>query len=238
MSEPRYAEWMTRGRNHQFARRPLDAMQCFRRASREWPRGIEARFHLGEVLWQLGRLDEALLSWQDAARLDAQFLPASQALSEAALGMGDHATAKDAARRVLERQPANGRALAAEAIARFAVEGREAAAGLDAALRSGASWLKVPTLGGSLAMALERVPVPALVGEIFGAARAFAPDSLHPRLHALLCEHAAAKGDDTWCAAMATRPLAVDDLADATQRGLPRLPGHTRSTEHPVTRIL
>ena len=48
--------------------RPVDAMLCFRRASRADPRAPDPQFVLGEVLWQLGRLPEALAAWREAAR--------------------------------------------------------------------------------------------------------------------------------------------------------------------------
>jgi len=66
MTAASYADWLARGRNHQWLGRPLDALQCFRRALRESPRPTEARFHLGETFWQLGRLDEALAALDQA----------------------------------------------------------------------------------------------------------------------------------------------------------------------------
>src|SRR3954467_2888759 len=96
---------MARGRNHQWSRRPLDALQCFRRALRERPRGVEARFHLGESLWQLGRLDDALRTWRDVTQSDPAFAPAWQALAEGALGTGDVASARAAPDRGGARAP-------------------------------------------------------------------------------------------------------------------------------------
>src|SRR5207253_2763423 len=39
------AEWLARGRDHQQGGRAVDAMLCFRRAVREAPENIDARFH-------------------------------------------------------------------------------------------------------------------------------------------------------------------------------------------------
>ena len=49
-----FAEWLARGRSHQREGRAVDAMLCFRRALRDAPQSVDVRFHLGEVLWQLG----------------------------------------------------------------------------------------------------------------------------------------------------------------------------------------
>ena len=66
------ADWLARGRTHQWEGRPVDAMLCFRRASRADPRAPDPLFVLGEVLWQFGRVPDAVASWREAVRLDAQ----------------------------------------------------------------------------------------------------------------------------------------------------------------------
>ena len=65
----RRAQWMARGREHQAQARPVDAMLCYRRALRAMPALAEAHLHLGEVLWQLRRPDEAIDAWREAVRL-------------------------------------------------------------------------------------------------------------------------------------------------------------------------
>ena len=47
-------DWVARGREHQWQSRPIHALFCFTRAIAERPAHAVARFHLGEVLWQLG----------------------------------------------------------------------------------------------------------------------------------------------------------------------------------------
>jgi predicted O-linked N-acetylglucosamine transferase (SPINDLY family) len=161
VSEAGYAEWMARGRNHQWEGRPLDATQCFQRAAREWPRGVEARFHLGEAWWKLGRLEDAVRAWREATRLDARFVAAWQALAEAALGLNDNALAQEAALQVLAHVPGDARALAVRAVAglRAGVRPRvECGAELCAALEANPGWLGLPAIGGSLALALDAVP--------------------------------------------------------------------------------
>jgi predicted O-linked N-acetylglucosamine transferase (SPINDLY family) len=215
VSAAAYAEWVSRGHTHQAARRPLDALQCYRRALRESPRGSEARFHIGEALWQLGRLDEAVGAWREVVAGDERFLPAWQALAEASLGLGDAATAREAARHVLQALPSDGHATAVLAIA--ALRDPEQAdesgsAALQALLSQDSAWLAVPGLGGALAVALEQVRDADLTGRVVAAATGMAGE-VHPRLHALICEYLASTGalDDAPFAAMAARPLGVDD---------------------------
>ena len=104
------ADWLARGRTHQWEGRPVDAMLCFRRASRADPRAPDPLFVLGEVLWQFGRVPDAVAAWREATRLDAAFLAPWQALAEASLGSGDAPAARTAAERVLAISPGNTRA--------------------------------------------------------------------------------------------------------------------------------
>ena len=92
------AEWLARGRTHQWEGRPVDAMLCFRRASRADPRAPDPSFVLGEVLWQFGRVPDAIASWREAVRLDRRFLAPWQALAEASLATGDATGARDGRR--------------------------------------------------------------------------------------------------------------------------------------------
>ena len=64
----RYAEWIARGRAHQGAGRPIDALLCYRQALRV-ARGADAQFHIGEVVWRLGRHAEAVAAWRAATEI-------------------------------------------------------------------------------------------------------------------------------------------------------------------------
>ena len=73
MATSDHAEWLQRGRTHARAGRPIDAVLCFRRAAYANPREVDARFHLGEMLWQLGMSDEAIAAWRETeARTNAR----------------------------------------------------------------------------------------------------------------------------------------------------------------------
>ena len=154
------AEWIERGRNHQRERRPVDAMLCFRRASRADPRAPDPFFGSGEVLWQLGRLADAIAAWREAARLDASFLAPRQALAEALLATGDATAAHAAAGDVLALAPDNARAALIAAVARMQGGDKAALAApmaaTDSALAREPALARVATLAGPLALALDR----------------------------------------------------------------------------------
>ena len=93
-----YEDWLARGRAHQAQGRAIDAMLCFRRALRADRDASDARFHLGEVLWQLGRLPAAIAAWRDGTSVNAGHLAPNLALAEALLATGDAAAAGARAR--------------------------------------------------------------------------------------------------------------------------------------------
>ena len=66
MNEPAKVDWIARGRHQQWSSRPIHALFCFKRAIERMPRDGDARFHLGEVLWQLGRVEQAKAEWREA----------------------------------------------------------------------------------------------------------------------------------------------------------------------------
>ena len=92
-----YAEWVARGRRHQAEGLPVDAMLCFREAARADATGPDVHFHLGETLWQLGRIPDAIAAWREAFRLEPRFAAPVQALAEACLALGDSVAAREAA---------------------------------------------------------------------------------------------------------------------------------------------
>ncbi len=112
MATSDYAEWLQRGRTHMRAGRPIDAVLCFRRAAYANPREVDARFHLGEMLWQLGLSDEAIAAWRDAAQIEPRFLAARLALAEGLLSRADYAGAQAAASDALALAPLELRARA------------------------------------------------------------------------------------------------------------------------------
>ena len=152
-----YGEWLARGRDHQAHGRAIDAMLCFRQAMRADPDASDARFHLGEVLWQLGQIPAAIAAWRDTAASNADHLAPRLALAEALLVTGDAAAAVDAADATLRIAPGNGRAAIVRAIAGILRgDGADSIPAIAGLLGSEPQLLAVPTIAGSLALALDR----------------------------------------------------------------------------------
>jgi predicted O-linked N-acetylglucosamine transferase (SPINDLY family) len=156
------ADWIARGRDHQREDRAVDAMLCFRRASRADPRAPDPHFMLGEVLWQLGRLPDAIASWRQATGLAPSNLAPWQALAESSLAIGDLAAAQDAARRVQALAPGDARAALIAGVVSLsegvATGDPHPAAMIESALQREPALIGIATLAGPLALALERAP--------------------------------------------------------------------------------
>jgi protein O-GlcNAc transferase len=167
------AEWVARGRAHQFEKRAADALPCFRRAIREDPASPLPHFHLGEALWQLGLKAEAVVAWHRSARLDSAFLPPRQALSEAAMLQGDFANARVIASEAIAAAPQNERAQAADIAAAAAMHDPVALA------RCAELVERVPSL----------VQVPAIANAMVSALATADPDA-RSRLYVALAKHA------------------------------------------------
>ena len=157
MAVNRYAEWLKRGREHQWARRPVDAMLCFQRAASLEPRAVDPRFLLGEVHWQLGALPSAVAAWRDAARVAPDHLASQLALAEALLAVADVEGAAQAATAAVGIAPQDRTAQVLRAVTSFASD-RVATvpAELHALVADDPSRLVSPATGGSLARRLLR----------------------------------------------------------------------------------
>ena len=196
MTASEYREWMDRGRAHQRAGRPIDAMLCYERAARGNLGSSDPQFALGEVLWQLGRLPDALAAWREASRISRNHMAPVQAEAEALLAMGDTAGAVAAAKRVQSLMPQDRRAALIRGIGALVngdPDDRAPAAAIDALLARAPSLLAIPTLAGPLALELEHAPAgadrEALLGRI-----AHSPDALAhavPQLLVVALEHVA-----------------------------------------------
>lgn len=191
MGATEYKQWFDRGRGHQWEGRPIDAMLCFRRAQRESPRASDAPFHLGEVLWQLGRIPEAIAAWRDAAAANPRHLAPNLALAEALLASGDAMSAGNAANAALAAAPGNARATIVAAIAAMIQgDGGESGATAFRLLEREPRLLEAPAISGPLAHALDHSPtVPGR--EAFLASLGRSPERLagaQPLLLALVLE--------------------------------------------------
>ena len=202
-------------------------MLCFRRAVREFPQAYDARYHLGEMLWTLGRLHDALACWRECVRIAPDQPAAHQALAEALLGLGETSEASASAAHLLTRNPDDARAGAIVAIASFAQTPVESARAIVAAIERDPAIVTVVAIAGPLAQLLDRSGsaesarmLDAVIEIDASAERVAAMPAL---LIALACEHAAAAGPagraatERWIAAACARPWTPGDH-DALRR--------------------
>ena len=112
---------MKRGRDHQWNGRAIDAMLCFRHARQVESRCIRRTpFHLGEVLWQLGKVPDAIAAWRDAICGQRQSPRAELSRWQGhSLAAGDLAGSAAAAPRRPPDRSDNARAAIIEALARI-----------------------------------------------------------------------------------------------------------------------
>ncbi|MBK6394660.1 MAG: tetratricopeptide repeat protein [Betaproteobacteria bacterium] len=103
----RQVDWVARGREHQWQSRPIHALFCFTRAIAERPARANARFHLGEVLWQLGLTGAAKAAWREATAVAPKHLASWLAFTEACLASGDAVEASAAIDVALALEPGN-----------------------------------------------------------------------------------------------------------------------------------
>jgi len=153
-------------------------MLCFRRAVREDPRAPDARFHLGEVLWNLGRLPDAIAVWREAAEIAPRAIPSHHALAESLLGTGDAAGAKASADALLRLTPLDARAITLAAAAAFC-DARDAfnADLVAKAIRDDEGALGVTAIAGALAQTIDLgVPTP-VAATVLDAIAGTSPDA-------------------------------------------------------------
>jgi len=156
VSREQYGQWLARGRGHQVEGRAIDALLCFRRALREVAGAADARFHLGEIAWQLGNPADAIAHWQAAIDAAPQHLASLHALADACASVGRFDAAFDAVARVLALQPGDVRT-AALATLLSAGRGPVPDEALASALGSGAPGAGTTWPLGLLARVVERI---------------------------------------------------------------------------------
>ncbi len=194
MAATGYRQWLERGRRHQREGRAIDAMLCFRHAQRVNPRASDAPFHLGEVLWQLGRISGAIAAWRDAAANNAGHLASNLALAEASLAAGNAADAQAAADAALKLAPQNARAAAVAGIARLLQSDPSGSVKEVAALlERRPQLLEVAAISGAFALVLDHDPGAEGCGEYL-ASLVRSPAPLAARFAAAACARRRSRG--------------------------------------------
>ena len=159
MSARERIDWVARGREHQWSGRPIPALFCFKRAIAEHPANGDARFVLGEVLWQLGVFEVAKTAWREATDVAPRHLASWLAYTEACLATGDAASARSAVDRALALDPASPPARTLRLIAAAALGEPDAdwRAFADA-VRADPGLVATPARAQLIAAALDRAP--------------------------------------------------------------------------------
>ncbi len=121
-----YGQWFARGRAHQKAGRPIDAIVCYRRALRSNRHAVQAQYRLGEALRDIGRPEEARRAWHAGLALAPDHGGMLLCAAEAARQAGAFGEARDAYGRILAARPGNPEALVGDTLSRIGL-GEEAA---------------------------------------------------------------------------------------------------------------
>ena len=208
-----YADWLQRGRVHQWEGRPVDAIPCFQRAAALEPRAADPRYLLGEVHWQLGAIPAAVAAWREAVRVAPTHLASRLALSEALLALGDIPAARDAAAEALALVPQDLDANVLHAVSAFATGSvQDVLQRLAPLLVGNPGRLASLAPGGTLARALGEQPEAPGAVDVMAA---LAPHAMSVQMALLVPMARAALRDD------APEPLRASSTALA-QAGLER----------------
>jgi predicted O-linked N-acetylglucosamine transferase (SPINDLY family) len=107
-----YGAWLGRAREHHAAGRIIDALLCYRRALRDEPRGVDARFHVAEIAWHTGQPAQAIEQWRGIVADVPGHAASWHALADAHAAQGDLEASRAAVQRMLALRPDDARAKA------------------------------------------------------------------------------------------------------------------------------
>jgi predicted O-linked N-acetylglucosamine transferase (SPINDLY family) len=133
-----YGQWFARGRAHQKAGRPIDAIVCYRRALKSNRHAVQAQYRLGEALRDIGHEDEARRAWRAGLALSPEHGGMLICAGEIARRSGAYAEAREAYGRVLAASPGDPEALLGHALSRIGLGEEAGYAELGSTLATGA----------------------------------------------------------------------------------------------------
>ncbi len=217
MLDADYGEWLARGQTHQQEGRPIDAMVCYRRALKANRHAVQAHFHLGEVLHELGRDDEARAAWRVAITWQPRHLPSLFQFADAVRRAGAVTDAAEAYRRVLAIDASHAGAQVGLALALHAQGDETALSSLAHVIVSGTTFDHCD----EVAQVLDSAPLSPLRDALVAAIESARPMQCPPRLLALLVEDAVARrgtGDRSWALARAAELAPTIDEPEALRR--------------------
>jgi predicted O-linked N-acetylglucosamine transferase (SPINDLY family) len=183
--------WLARGQAHQRAGRTVDALLCYREALAADRYAIQAHFHLGEVLRDLGRDSDAFDTWRTVLTLQPRHLPTLLAFGAAALRIGKTAESAEAYRRAMAFEPQSLRARYGLALTRLAAGDFDAYSEIQQSIDNGSVFEEPQELARLLLAAPVSPRKRALIGQLAGRGNDGAP----AWLAAMAAEDAAARGE-------------------------------------------
>jgi predicted O-linked N-acetylglucosamine transferase (SPINDLY family) len=227
------AAWLERGQAHQRAGGTVDALLCYREAVAANRYAIQAHFHLGEMLRDLGRDGDAFDAWRTVLTLQPRHLPTLLAFGAAARRVGKTAESAEAYRRAIAFEPRSRQASHGLALTRLAAGDVDAYAEIQRSIEDGIAFDEPQELARLLLAAPESPGKQALLAALAKRGELAVP----VWLAAMAAEQAAARGEreraQAWLASAepeaATAPLdALRLLALAAARVVPDSPWAAR----------
>jgi tetratricopeptide (TPR) repeat protein len=159
-------EWLVRGQAHQRAGRTVDALLCYREALAVNRYAIQAHFHLGEVLRELGRDGEAFDAWRMVLTLQPRHVPTLLAFGALARRIGKTAESAEAYRRAVTFEPQSRAARHGLALTQLAAGEAEAYAEIQRSIDEGVAFDEPQELERLLLAAPASLRKQALIGEL------------------------------------------------------------------------
>ena len=197
MSAGGESAWLARGQAHQRAGRTVDALLCYREALAADRYAIQAHFHLGEVLRELGRDGDAFDAWHTVLTLQPRHLPTLLAFGAAARRIGKTVESAEAFRRAVTFEPQSQEARRGLALTRLAAGDAEAYAEIQRSIDERSAFDEPQELERLLLAAPASLRKQALIGELAMRRN----DGVPAWLAAMAAEDAAARGKPEHAAA-------------------------------------
>jgi len=226
-------EWLVRGQAHQRAGRTVDALLCYREALAVNRYAIQAHFHLGEVLRELGRDGEAFDAWRMVLTLQPRHVPTLLAFGALARRIGKTAESAEAYRRAVTFEPQSRAARHGLALTQLAAGDAEAYAEIQRSIDEGVAFDEPQELERLLLAAPASLRKQALIGELAMREN----DGVPGGLVAIAAKDAAVRGEReralAWLESAETHaatalPEALRLLALAAARAAPESPWPAR----------
>ena len=163
---PVRARGLCAGRRTSARAATVDALLCYREALAADRYAIQAHFHLGEVLRDLGRDGDAFDAWRTVLTLQPRHLPTLLAFGAAARRIGKTVESAEAYRRAMTFEPQSREARHGLALTRLAAGDADAYAEIQRSIDDGIAFDEPQELERLLLAAPASLRKQALIGEL------------------------------------------------------------------------